>query len=192
MALLSQAKRFHNGILSGQGHGSRAVGQMGDSLLEQYRAIKQLVVAADRRDVHARYEIAVRCQEVREGDGKGGKYGHRAVARLAKALGWRKSNVYEFANVAKTWPDKKGFDEFAAQEDKYGKPLSWSHIVLLATMETADAVARWPRMPSRVAGMFVNCGRSYGLARRKGKTRRPPPPPSPTCLASWPPPSRAM
>ena len=115
-----------------------AVARMNDALLGEYHEIMPLLVAADRHDVEARYNIAVHCLDVREGDGRGGKYGERAVAMLTKALGWKKSTLYDYANVAKAWPDKRKFDELAAQDDTYGKPLSWSHIVLLATVATPE------------------------------------------------------
>ena len=118
--------------------GNAAVAHMNDALLEEFSQIKALAIKADRQNVQARYEIAVHCQKVREGDGIGGVYGDRAVARLAKALGWGKSNVYGYANVALAWPDKKNIDELAALEDKHGRPLSWTHIVQLATVATAE------------------------------------------------------
>ena len=117
---------------------SDAIGRMNNALLTKCTEILDLVVAADQHDVQARYEIAVHCQEVCNGDGKGGKYGDRAMAKLARALGWSKSTVYDYTNVAKSWPDRKKFDELAGKTDKFDKPLSWYHIVLLATVATAE------------------------------------------------------
>ena len=111
--------------------------RMNKDLRDAYDEIKTLVVAADLHDVHARYEIASHCQMVRAGDGKGSKYGYRAVTTLANALGWSKSNVHDYANVAESWPDKQTFDVVAERKDKDGKPFSWYHIVLLAKADAA-------------------------------------------------------
>ena len=114
--------------------GDKAMSSMGDALLKQCLVIKSLLIEADQRDVLARYEIAIHCQQVREGDGHGGKYGAKAVRKLTQALNWSKSAVYDYANVALTWPDQDKFDELVVKDDKFGKPLSWSHIILLATV----------------------------------------------------------
>ena len=119
--------------------GNNVVARMNNALHAEYDTIKRLVSEVDRQDVHARYEIATRCQKVREGDGKGGAYGERAVARLARALGWSKSAVYEYANVAVTWPSKKEFTELAAKVDRFDKPLGWSRIVQLANVATVES-----------------------------------------------------
>lgn len=111
-----------------------AMARMNDALLAEYDEIKGLITKADRQDVDARYKIAVRCSNVREGEGNGGKYGAGAVAKLTHALGWGKSNIYDYANVARTWPDQTKFVEVFARNDRFDKPLTWSHIVLLATV----------------------------------------------------------
>jgi len=74
---------------------------MNDALLREFTEIRALAVKADRQDVQARYQIAVHCQNVRVGDGNGGKYGEKAVIKLAQAIGWEKSSIYDYANVAK-------------------------------------------------------------------------------------------
>lgn len=114
--------------------GGDAVARMNHALQSEYNTIRALAAQADHQDALARHEIALHCHTVCEGDGQGGTYGDRAVVRLSKALGWSKSTVYEYAVVAATWPDKQVFAQFAEQEDRYGKPLSWSHIVLLAAV----------------------------------------------------------
>jgi hypothetical protein len=111
---------------------------MGDALLQHYREITTLIAEADRQDVRVRYRIAVHCQDVRNGDGNGGRYGAKAVRNLTLALKWSKSLVYAFADVAVTWPDADKFDELVARSNKFDKPLSWSHFVLLATVTDDD------------------------------------------------------
>jgi hypothetical protein len=109
---------------------------MNDALLATFNEIQALIVQAEKQDIEARYTIALLCCRVRDGDGNGGKYGSGAVKKLAAALGpdWSKSRIYDYARVAEAWPNKEDFDKLAGQVDKYGNPLSWSHIVLLATV----------------------------------------------------------
>ena len=110
------------------------VAEMNDALLAEYNAIQPLVLNAERQEVEARYAIAAHYQKVREGEGTENTYGARAVARLARALGLSKSHVYADAAVAEKWPDVDRFRELATRQDKFGRPLSWSHVVLLATV----------------------------------------------------------
>ncbi len=107
-----------------------------DALSKKIAETKRLVIETDERDVPARYKVAVACQAVIAGDGKGKTYGAGAAKKLGKSLGWNKSTVYAYEAVAKAWNQEK-FDELAAKRDKYGKPLSWSHIMFLATEKDA-------------------------------------------------------
>jgi hypothetical protein len=104
-----------------------------NALRQQCRKIRKLIAHADQKDVQARYQIAVHCQDVRAGDGNGNKYGTNAVRKLADELHWSMASVYDYANVAVTWPDEAKFNELVARGQQSGRPLSWSHMVLLAT-----------------------------------------------------------
>ncbi len=55
------------------------------------------------------------------------------MEKLAHALGWARSTVYEYADVGKTWPKQAEFQKLAAHTDKFGRALSWSHFILAAT-----------------------------------------------------------
>ena len=114
-----------------------AVGKMNDALLTEFREIQKLRVGADTHDVLARYEIAVRCERVRLGEGEGGTYGKRAVKLLAQALGWSPATTYGYCGVARAWPTKRAFDKLVERMSKFDKPLSWSQVVLLATVTDA-------------------------------------------------------
>jgi hypothetical protein len=106
------------------------------ALEKKVEAIKQLLAEADKQDVAARYKIAIQFHEVIAGDGKNKKYGAGAAKRLGNALGWSRSVVYAFDAVAKAW-DQEKFDAMAAKRDKFGKPLSWSHLMVLAAEKDA-------------------------------------------------------
>ena len=107
-----------------------------DALSKKIAETKRLVIETDERDVPARYKIAVACQVIIAGDGKGKTYGTGAATKLGKSLGWSKLTVYAYEAVAKAWNQEK-FDELAAKRDKFGKPLSWSHILVLAAERDA-------------------------------------------------------
>jgi hypothetical protein len=108
-----------------------------DALLTECNKIRDLVGAADRNDVAARYQIAVHCRKVRNGEGNKKKYGAGAVDTLAKALGWCRATVHNYANVAKTWRDERKFVALAGKNDKFRKPLTWHHFVLLTKLTDA-------------------------------------------------------
>jgi hypothetical protein len=118
---------------------SNAAGRpMNKALEKEFAEIQKLVVKAEKQNVGARHEIALRCQEIREGDGRRMKYGHGASATIAKRLGWSRSTFYEYANVGKGWPDKLQFQKLTTRIDKFGKPLSWEHFVLLANRADSE------------------------------------------------------
>ncbi len=106
-------------------------------LTKKLTRLKERVVAADKRDVPARYEIAVECHEILAGDGKGKRYGAGAAERLRTTLGWSKSAVHAYVAVADTW-SKEEFRKLAAKRDKFEKPLSWTHYLVLAAEKDAE------------------------------------------------------
>jgi len=111
--------------------GNAAVGRMNAALSKEYAEIKNLIKAVETKDVERRYALARRFADIRAGDGKK-KYGTGAVKKLAAALGWSKSSINDYANVAEAWPDKRKFVALVKKTDKFGKPLSWSHFVEIA------------------------------------------------------------
>ena len=115
-----------------------AVARMNDALIAEFEEILCLFTDADSNDMKARYEIAAHCERVRAGEGNGGTYGQRATVLLAEALGLKKSTIYNYANVARTWPEKKAFDGLTRRRRKHRRALNWSHILILATVADPD------------------------------------------------------
>jgi hypothetical protein len=97
------------------------------ALAQKCNTIRRLVSETDRHDVQNRYNIAVHCMDVLQGDGKDKMYGTNAAGKLANDLGWNKSEVYAYASVVEAWPTEVEFDELAAKSDKFNKPLTWTH-----------------------------------------------------------------
>jgi len=108
-----------------------------DPLTTKIAGIKKLLIEADKQDLAVRYKIAVECQEILAGDGKGKVYGAGAARKLGKALGWSKTAVYAYVAVAATWNEKR-FRELADKRDTFGRPFSWSHIMVLAAVKDAQ------------------------------------------------------
>jgi hypothetical protein len=63
------------------------------------------------------------------------------VKLLAQALGWSPAWIYGYCGVAKAWPTKRAFDKLVERMGKCDKPLSWSQVVLLATVTDAKRQA---------------------------------------------------
>jgi len=69
------------------------------------------------------------------------EYGEGAVAVALGVLGQDESNLYRHARVAERWSDAE-YDALLARRTTSGKPLSWSHLVLLAGVEPRAAGER--------------------------------------------------
>ncbi len=148
-----------------------------EALTKKIAGIKQLLIEADQRDVAARYEIAVECQAIIAGDGKGKVYGTGAARKLGKALGWSKTAVYAYVAVAETW-NKEKFRELAEKRDKFEKPLSWSHFMVLAAEKDAkrrrDLISKTHKagwsvrdLKRAVAGMEPKAAKAAGAEEPK-------------------------
>lgn len=66
-----------------------------------------------------------------------GKYGSNAVARLAVELGCDAATLYRHASVAERW-SFESMQSLAAKKNAKGMPLSWSHWVELARVDSDD------------------------------------------------------
>ena len=108
-----------------------AAGRMNTALLMKCNEAKNIRVAIDQHDVVGRYNLAVICQEVRDG----GQYGTGTVKKLADFLDWNPSTVHDYANVATFWPDEQQFKNSVMYEDK---SLSWSHVMELTREQDSD------------------------------------------------------
>lgn len=106
-----------------------AVEVLGKELQEVVDAIRKLAQQANCQEIELRYEIGIHCRDVMEGDGT--KFGDHAVQKLADALGWAPSIVYDHAAVARAWKTKEDAVA-AAKEMKRG----WRHLVTIASAPT--------------------------------------------------------
>ena len=114
-----------------------AAGHMNDALLMESNRIRDRIAKNEKNDVLARYEVAVAIHGLRDA----AKYGSNAVTKLAMFLGWSLTTVQDYAKVAATWPDAQNFAELAAEKNKNGIPLTWSHFTLLMREEDTEVRA---------------------------------------------------
>ena len=96
------------------------------ALRKKFELIRNLDQRADRWEIELRFEIAEHCRDVKDGDGN--KFGDGAVQKLADALGWAASTIYDYASVARAWKSKAEAVD-AAQAMNGG----WRHLVEIAS-----------------------------------------------------------
>jgi hypothetical protein len=91
---------------------------------------RELLVAADRSDVLARYKAGVIVRAVMNE----AKYGESGVERMEAELGLDQKTLYRHATVAETWEEPE-FKAEVKRTNTKGLPLTWSHFELLATVK---------------------------------------------------------
>jgi hypothetical protein len=99
--------------------------------------IKKLL-SEDTSDMLARrHKIGVAVVELKNED----MYGYHAVERLADDLGYDKSTLYEYADVAEAWP-AKAFSEVCGRKTTKGMPITFSHLVELTDVDNPKRRAK--------------------------------------------------
>jgi len=107
------------------------------ALRERIAALRELLgrLPADGR---ARYEIGRIIAELKA---RPDEYGHGAVSIAATTLGEDIPSLYRYARVAERWTQEE-LDALLARTMRDGRPLSWSHLVVLSSVEGGKAYAR--------------------------------------------------
>ena len=95
-------------------------------LQEKVDLIRTLVQRADCQEIELRFEIAEHCRDVKDGDGN--TFGDGAVQKLADALGWAPSIIYDYVFVARAWKTK---EEAVAVAQVMNR--GWRHLVEIAS-----------------------------------------------------------
>ncbi|HZH18368.1 MAG TPA: hypothetical protein VE057_28710 [Archangium sp.] len=119
-----------------EGAVERAVKTMEPALRSEYLKLKKMLASAEKQDAQVRYEIGRVVAKVR---GAGPRYGSNAVGQLERALGLDENTLRRYERIANTWTSAR-FSELMKRTNLYGRPLSWSHLDVLA--EVADAKKR--------------------------------------------------
>ena len=115
---------------------ARKVVEKNTALAKLYELLRKVVGATTLVEAKRRYEIGRLVGQVQDDKEK---YGRRSVEALATLLGFDKSTLYTYAEVAKTW-DAKEFNGWLKKKSEAGIGLRFSHFVVVA--QVADGRRR--------------------------------------------------
>jgi hypothetical protein len=106
---------------------------MNAALKRRCELIRKLLSKAAGDEVATRYRIGVEILSIIRGEST---YGTRAIERIAQAIGKSAPTLYRYATVAERWsPDEMRVHR--RRENHHGEPLSWSHWVEIAKVQSA-------------------------------------------------------
>ncbi|HEX8435245.1 hypothetical protein [Archangium sp.] len=120
------------------GKKARSAGEMSPELREALEKLRELMTQSDTQDAATQYRIGCVVCDVQDAPGK---YGAGSVKRLARELGRNETSLYHRAQVARTWPPDE-YNALLARKSSKGLPLSFYHLVLLASVEDRNARER--------------------------------------------------
>jgi hypothetical protein len=106
-------------------------------LQRECEVLRGLFAATTRRTVAERYEMAVRLLNIQ----KGAHYGESAVERAAAELGKSSRLLYDYIEVAKRWQNRDDCMRLVERRNRFGLPLTFSHLMPLARQQDWEAWA---------------------------------------------------
>jgi hypothetical protein len=95
-------------------------------------AIRELLAIATSDEARVRYRVGVHVLEIKSDERK---YGERGVVRLSEAIERDAATLYRYALVPERW-NEAAFAELLELQTARGEPLSWTHMVELAAVES--------------------------------------------------------
>lgn len=107
--------------------------QMNAALRRTYETARDLLARANEDDVRSRYKVGTLIAELKKSEHK---YGTHALPLLARALGTGVQTLYRCASVAERWTDPQ-VEALLQRSTQCGRPLSWSHFVVLSGVSSA-------------------------------------------------------
>lgn len=108
-------------------------------LREKVDKIRHCFEDAWRCSILNRYQVAVIIRDIYDdvNDNNGSVYGAKAVEAIKKLFGWDDGIIYQALNVANAFTPEE-LDNITEMRLPGGKPLSYSHLVVLARVEDDD------------------------------------------------------
>lgn len=103
-----------------------------EGCIDRFRELQQ-----GPQDARVHYRMGVIVAQVRR---RPDVYGPRGVAMLAASVGAAVPNLYRCATVAERWTEPE-LEGLLSRTRRDGQPLSWSHLVVLASIEGEAARA---------------------------------------------------
>jgi hypothetical protein len=92
--------------------------------------VRGLLYGADRDEVQTRYTVGELLRRVK---GTPQTYGTRAIEHRAEELGFSMCALYRYISVAECW-SKEDLSLLLDRTNRFGRPLSWSHLVALTSV----------------------------------------------------------
>jgi CheY-like chemotaxis protein len=108
----------------------------GSPLVSCIQRLRELQLG--RADARSRYRMGAIVLEVKR---RPDLYGTRGVSALAAGIGEAEQNLYRYATVAERWSVAE-FEALVSRRGSDGRPLSWSHLVLIASVDPETTRAR--------------------------------------------------
>lgn len=107
------------------------VGKMNEPLKDACEEIQKVLDDLGNVDIRARHKVGTIVAGV---EADKGKYGTKAIAKIAEVLDYSTNRLYEAAVVADTWPESQITKLIDQQNSIRGHNLTWSHLVTLSTL----------------------------------------------------------
>jgi DNA-binding response OmpR family regulator len=127
---------FHRVLSEAKGAGQRSCPPLGDPArppVDVSECIERVAaLLTKRQDIRTRYAVGSIVAAVKANVDR---YGRSAVATIAAAVGEDVPSLYRYAAVTERWSEP-AVEALLARRGRGGRPLSWSHLVLLGTIES--------------------------------------------------------
>jgi hypothetical protein len=111
-----------------------AVTPLSSNLQPIYETVRDLLAGSARDEVRSRHRVGVLIAQVKRAPGT---YGTHAVEELARRLNASVPTLYRHSMVAECWSEP-ALGDLMNRTTPHGQPLSWSHLVLLAGVTSAN------------------------------------------------------
>jgi len=105
------------------------------ALLGVSSVVRGLLSAASRDEVMARHRVGAILCELKK---LPGKYGDRAIDKVAAEVGVAATTLYRYAAVAEQWTHEDMKADLA-KTNRFGQPLTWTHFVALSRVSRVPA-----------------------------------------------------
>lgn len=105
------------------------------ALHQKYLVIRKLLADDSADKIAARHEVGVHISEIRRCETR---YGKSAIAQLAAALKCDLASLHRHASVAERWSARQMLALLRLAGAR-GRSLSWSHWVVLASIDSCEA-----------------------------------------------------
>lgn len=108
-------------------------------LRHKFEAIREALASATGEEVRGRHRVGVMIIDLQADENK---YGKKAVATVARALGVDATTLYRYGSVARLWDAASMRALMRRQTTRGQQPISWCHLLELARVRPAGLRSR--------------------------------------------------